>query len=69
MAKASEPPGGIPILGAALKAHNIPYKLVDMNYEGTNFLLDKYFLDNPKKEHNRTLISSEKAYKNFDTYI
>lgn len=69
MAKACEPPGGIPILGGALKAHNIAYKIVDMNYEATNFLLDNYFKSNPKKEHNRTLIRSNQGYKNFDTYI
>jgi len=69
VAKACEPPGGLPILGAVLKTHNVDYKIVDMNYEGQEFLLDIYFKDNPKKRHNRDLITTSKGYKNFDTYI
>lgn len=69
VAKSCEPPGGLPILGGALKAHGVQYKIVDMNYESTNFLLDRYFLKFPKKEHNRNLIQTTGAYKNFDTYI
>lgn len=69
VAKACEPPGGLPILGGALKAHGVKYKIVDMNYEGQEFILNRYFEKFPKKEHNRNLIQSKDGYKNFDTYI
>ncbi|MBN2618486.1 MAG: radical SAM protein [Spirochaetales bacterium] len=68
LAKACEPPGGLPILGGALKAHNTKYKIVDFNLEGTNYLLNCYFNKFPKKEHYRNQLTSSLGYKNIDTY-
>ena len=67
--KACEPPGGIPILSAVLKAHGIKCKTIDMNLEGQNYLLDLYFKKYPKKENYRNLIRSHLGYKNVDKYI
>lgn len=69
LTKACEPPGGLPILGGVLKSHNIPYKIIDMNCEGQNYLLDSYFKDYPKKAYYRELLTSHKGYLKKDTYI
>lgn len=66
--KGCEPPGGLPILGAALKSHNIKYQIIDMNIGAQNYLLDKYYQDNPKKAHYRDLIRDKKGYSNPDRY-
>lgn len=67
-AKGCEPPGGIALLGGALKSHNINYKIIDMNIEALNFLLDGYFKAKPKKEHYRNLIRDKNTYTNMDRY-
>jgi hypothetical protein len=41
LAKACEPPAGIARLAAHLKAHGLPYRLLDANLEGQLWLLDQ----------------------------
>ncbi len=41
VAKPGEPPAGIPKLAGALKAHNIPFTVLDANIEGLLWLLDQ----------------------------
>lgn len=69
LTKACEPPGGLPILGGVLKSHNIPYKIIDMNCEGQNYLLNLYFKSFPKKAYYRELLISPKGYIKKDTYV
>jgi hypothetical protein len=68
MAKASEPPSGIPLLAGALKAHNINYRVMDMNLGAQEYLLEQYFQSHPKKRHYRKLITERKTYEKPDSY-
>lgn len=63
-------------LGGALKAHDIPFKILDANFEGLMFLLnsgidaDDVWTKRALKgrEQSLNLLSSIRGYTNFDTY-
>ncbi|MEA1911622.1 MAG: radical SAM protein [Spirochaetota bacterium] len=63
-------------LGGALKAHNIPYRILDGNLEGLMHLINSETSDKDTwtkravkgKEHSLAILTSTKGYSNFDTY-
>ncbi|MCK5673688.1 MAG: radical SAM protein [Spirochaetales bacterium] len=63
-------------LGGALKAHNVPYRILDGNLEGLLHLLNSESSNDDTwtkravkgKEHSLKILTSTEGYNNFDTY-
>ncbi len=63
-------------LGGALKAHDIPYRILDGNLEGLLHIINSEISGNDTwtkraakgREHSLEMLTSAKGYNNFDTY-
>ncbi|MCD6396655.1 MAG: hypothetical protein J7L71_03885, partial [Spirochaetaceae bacterium] len=63
-------------LGGALKAYNVPYKILDGNLEGLLYIINSETRDEDTwtrravkgKEHSLKMLTSPEGYINFDTY-